>query len=80
MEGGQLRVWKGAYGAPSLDSTSLQAWAYVKFNNAKNVRIIYGLVPQWAAVPRYKDNKSQHEAAADIIQAIRILVRNAIIV
>lgn len=78
MDLGQLRVWKGAYGAPSLEPTSLQALAYVNFN-AVSVKIIYGLVPQWAPIPRYKNSNGQYEAAVDIMQAVKVLVRSAII-
>lgn len=77
MDRGQLRVWRGAYGAPSLEPTSLQALAYVNFNGV-SVKIIYGLVPQWAPIPRYKDSNGQYETAADIMQAVGVSVRNAI--
>lgn len=73
MEGGQLTVWKGSYGAPSLDATSLQAMAYIKFN-AANIKISYGLIPQWAPIPRYKNSKGRYETASDIIQSVHATV------
>lgn len=71
METGELRVWNGAYGAPSLDPTSLQALVYVRINHlTSRIRIIYGLVPQWSPIPSYKKGKIQYDTAADIMQAI----------
>lgn len=71
METGQLRVWKGSYGAPSLDPSSLQALVYVKINGLSNrIKIVYGLVPQWAPIPSYKDDKINCESTADIMQSI----------
>lgn len=71
---GSLRVWKGDYGAPSLDSISLQALSYVKFTGAK-VRITYGSLPQWAPIPSYRDKLGLCESSSEILQRIKATVK-----
>lgn len=81
MEIGQLRVWKDAYGAPSLEPTSLQILTYIRFNRlTKNVRIIYGSVPQWAPIPRFTDAKGHYDTVTDILQAINVTLVSIAIV
>lgn len=73
MDAGELRVWKDAYGAPSLDPVSLQALTYIKINRfTGRIKIVYGRVPQWAPIPGYRNAKGQYKTAGDIIQAIRV--------
>lgn len=70
---GYLRVFKGDFGCPSLNVVSLQAMALVKFANV-NIKITYGSVPQWTAIPQFENLIGLCYSGEELITAIQLMV------
>lgn len=71
MQTGELRVWKEAYGAPSLDHVSILALTYAKINRMSQLKTVNGCLPYWAAVPCYRNSKGVFKKPQDILFAMR---------